>query len=653
MQGKQLDAGTPQTAMAQAYGAAADTPQPTQQAQAAQSAPVGGTGMRGMFGRNRAPLSKESNGRDLNDLTKKLTDYRDKIKDSGLKDIEVKLYPVARGATITANFSNSISMIIMAVNAVGNDDFAYHTLLLASEMNAAPPSRSEQYGYAVDQISAPRTPTTVADEALANVIKAKMRQLIPQGRVFSADWSVVPANFKMADDFAIEDLFGNAFLACWTELTTKQPGFHYESLSGAAGDNTLITSVMFNQDQSNQPTDKFDAAGLPIRAETIIDFRSEQARTIAKDMATENTANVVEFGQVMLATTLLLDPVAARQQMFAAMNGGGIAETQDYVAELTITGFDMKQTIDLSTVLIMISQALPLLDTNTRPWTRSFLPKHLQNNGGGRGGNFRPRDLGALNYDYGFRPQGESLILPFGTNKENEFKLEDFWQLTNLLIQPSAALSIDIPEAGAATWYLRPFAEALSVPQAAAAIIKALDEMTDSGFSTVFNQPNSSRQIFIQKTERVLLGYYLDDHGVAKDLRNIDGLYLMNAKGHDEPDLFKRWSATFGGSNDAQLAARAKLIESVVSNVTYTGIGQHRTFTNDFLVALDRSLHAAGLKTTIDLGRDEQRTMVRNFAGMQQSGALMTNFSSSIASGGRQNVVGGGGYRDMAHIRQY
>lgn len=640
-------AGHPQeTQMQTAYSQA----QTAQAAPQAQQAPVGSGGLRGMFTRGRAPGARDVNGRVLSDLVAKMNEYREKPNDQEVKGLDIKLIPIPRGSIVDAQFTNQISLLVFALGDGTGNKYTYHTLLIASEMPTSAPTRSENYGYNYEQVTAPRTVSAMADDALATVVNRRLQQLFPQAKLYSADWSQVPDGFRLNDPYAIEDLFYNSLRACWAELESKSEGFAYDSLEGAANDTTAIVSIHVNQDQSNMPTEKFDKVGNPIRAETLIDFRSEQPRTVAKDLLTENTALTIEFGQVMLSTTLMIDPVAARQSAHYNMGStNGQFDTQDYIGEVTITGIDIYNKVDLGTVLLMISTALPLLDTNTRPWLRNFLPRHLQSNSG-RAGLFRPRDLGALNHDYKWKEQGSSVVEPFNTNNDVEFGIDNFNFLTNTLIQPGVGLAIDVPECGDSTWYLRPFAEANDVPAAYNAIVKAANGLTGGRFGPIFEQ--TSRQITLNRVDRVLNGHFTADDGKVTDLRVIDMLYLMNKKGHINPNIGREWSATFGGSTDAQLAARAKLIEDEVASVTYTGVSIHKVFHPDFLISLDRAIALTGLKLRNELSREDSRLLSRHTYGLAQAGGLMTNFTPSMyTTGGFQN--NGGGYRNMAHTRQY
>jgi len=369
----------------------------------------------------------------------------------------------------------------------------------------------------------------------------------------------------------------------------------------------------------------------------------------------------MDLGTTLASISLNIDPVPARANRYMGMPTQQGDATQEYSAEVTITGFDMRLTPDLGNVLLQLSTILAVLNSQERPWLRNFLPRHLQMNGASptRNDNFRPRDLGALNFDYGLRtpaPDGSGTLqlLPFPTTNQNDFKIENYYALVNAIIQQAPALSIDCPLAGAETWFLRIFAEASDVPEAYQAIVKAMDALTDNRFSQKFFAQGSSRLIVLPRAERVLNGTFNEADGRPQDLRVVDLLYVMNAKGHEDPEIGKRWAATFGGSNDAQLATRAKIIEDVVHNVTYTGISIHKTFHPDFLRAMDESINETGLRPRIDIAQQDNRMAMRTPYGLAQAGALNTGFVPTMFQNGP--VYGGGaqaGYRTMAHNRTY
>jgi hypothetical protein len=634
-----------------------------------QAAPVGGApragGIGALLSRGRIGGLPQNGGRDVAELTKKFQDYYESQKTTELSGVNIRIVPATRGSIIGAenNLSNAIGLVLFIVEGSDNR-VAYHSLLVASDMSPTAPTRTnEMYGtYAQEQVTAPRTTATLADDALAKVIMQRVGQLAPQSRLFSADWSTVPVNFKMNDPVAVATLFLNALRACWTELETKTAGFQYDSLSSVAGDGILVNSVHFNQDQVNPPIEAYDPAGLPIRGEVVAAFRSEQPRTTNQRDQTENTAGVMELGTTLASITLNIDPVPGRANRYMGMPAQQGAEaTQEYSAEVTLTGFDMRLTPDLGNVLLQLSTILAVLNSQERPWLRNYLPRHLQMNGASptRNDNFRPRDLGALNYDYGLkttRPDGSGIqeVLPFPTTNQNEFGIENYYHLVNAIIQAAPALSIDVPLAGAETWFLRIFAEASEVPEAYQAIVKAMDALTDGRFSQKFFTPQSSRLIVLPRSERVLNGFFTDNDGRQHDLRVVDLLYLMNAKGHEDPEIGRRWAATFGGSNDAQLAARLKLIESAVHNVTVTGISIHKTYHPDFLRAMDESINETGLRPRIDIAQQDNRMAMRTPYGLAQAGALNTGFVPTMFQNGPAYAGGAqAGYRGMAHTRVY
>jgi hypothetical protein len=136
-------------------------------------APVGG-GLRAAFGgrRDRA-LPRDGNSRMMNELTAKMNEIFDGVKNTELRGVDLSIIPAPKGSlTSASNHTNKIGMIILLVGFEGR--YAYHSLLLQSEMSQQPAVRNDNYGYAEryrdDIAPVPRTPSTLADDALATLV---------------------------------------------------------------------------------------------------------------------------------------------------------------------------------------------------------------------------------------------------------------------------------------------------------------------------------------------------------------------------------------------------------------------------------------------------------------------------------------------------
>lgn len=609
-----------------------------------QQAPVGG--LRSGLKRNTSPISANGGDKSMVELLKKLQDRFDADPTPELKACQFSLIPIPRNA----GFANAIS-VITVVLGVG-DRFAYHSLLLAGDAN---PFRETTERF--DSMPQPvvRTPADYADDALLNIIRNKVSVLYPQNVTTSGDWEIVPADFNVTDDRLVDMLFSNAIRACWFEIIPKQPNFQYIDLASLASDNSGVVRTSFNQDQTTPRQDTIDATGLPVRNEIIIDFRTEQKNQPSKELQTENSTQNEDLGRMGGFVNISIDPVAQRANPYGgAPQMRNPNETQEYVAEFVITTVDMAMDVDLSSMLLMLSTTFPLLDSNSQPWKRNFMPKHLQAAGYTNeraSGRFNPRDIGALNYDYGLK-DADGVVQRIDTTDIQKFGVDDFYRTMYMMVRESLALSMDVPEVGAETWMLRPFAEASSVPEAFAAIVKAADGLTGGRFSPIFFREGSSKLITLPREERILNGYYLAEDGTKQDVRNVDMLFLLNKEGHQDGAIARRFASTFGGNNtNIQLMQRAKLNE-IVGHVVYTGASRRKTFHPDFLSALDQAITQTGLKVRNEIGMGDARSNMRPMAGLAQAGALNTNFTSGMYNYG---VTGGpsGGFRPMSHSRQY
>lgn len=612
-------------------------------AAAPQQSPVGG--LRAGLKRNMSPVTANSADKIMVDLMKLLKDEYTNNPLPELKACHFEIIPIPRNS----GSSNVISVIVVVLGT--GDRFAYHSLLLAGDAN-----KFREQTERFDSMPQPlvRAPSDFADDALMAIVKNKVLSLYPANVTTSADWSLVPEDFNMTDERLVKMLFANTVRACWSEIIPKLPNFQYSDLSGMAADSSGVVRTSFNQDQSSPRQEFIDNVGSPVRTEIVVDFRTEQKGNVSKDYQSEHSTQNDDLGRVQGFLNLNIDPVAARQNPWGvqpAMRNPN--DTQEYSAEFVITGIDMNIDVDLGSTLLMLSTCFPLMDHNTQPWKRNLLPKHLQHQGYGPAlpGRFNPRDIGALNFDYGLKDPKDGMVKAITTTDINEFGADEFYRTMATMVRDGLALSIDVPECGDSTWVLRPFSEANTVPQAYEAIIKAADGLTGGRFSQFFYNPQSSRKIVIDREERIINGYYIAEDGTKRDIREVDMLYLLNKEGHQDGTIARRWAQTFGGGNtNLQLIQRAKLLETV-GHVVITGFSRRKTFHNDFLMALDQAIAATGLKIRNEIGMGDARTMIRPSAGLAQAGALNSNFSSGTYSYGSQGPTGG--FRPMSHTRTY
>lgn len=619
-------------------------------------APVGG-GLRAAFGsrRDRA-LPRDGNSRMMNELTAKMNDIYDGVKNTDLRGVELSIIPAPKGSLSGANnHTNKIGMIILLVGF--ENRYAYHSLLLQSEMSQQPVQRQNDFGYSADRYRddvapVPRTPSTLADDALATLIHNKVKGMVPNDAfVSSADWSNVPDDFQI-DVNTVRYLFNNAYDACYSEIEGKlSPGSGLRMAGHVENDDSNVANLFFNYAGGSNNFDVYDAAGQPIRADIVIDFKSEprQADNRNRDR-TENSADIIEFGTIACLVDVNIDPVQARRSRWGnsrrSRDRDRDDDTQEYSASVIITDIVPYMGSDIASVLLMVQPTLSLIDVNDRHWARAFLPRHLAHVNGSRSGGLRPNDIGALNYDYGLEDK-DGEVVPFNTMDEKNFTDRDFDDLIDDIFRPAASLGIDIPECAHNTWLLRQLLDEGRGGEARIAALEALNAATGGAFAQRFDMSGRT-PIMQRENQLILMGTHMDN-GKKYDLREVTGTYLENLVGHENPDIFKQWQATMGDS-DEQLAARAKILTDNLSDVNFTGIAYRRFFEPDFLEAWDGALEDIGLRVSTNLTNAEARSNYRYGTSMSQRGALVNDFSSKVFTRGRQS---GGGRKHRSFSSNY
>jgi hypothetical protein len=157
-------------------------------------------------------------------------------------------------------------------------------------------------------------------------------------------------------------------------------------------------------------------------------------------------------------------------------------------------------------------------------------------------------------------------------------------------------MSMDIPEVGPESWYSGIFSSgANSMHEAYEALYNAAVKLTGRHFENNFSR---GTPMFDDVGNRVHMGYYTDDNGMKRDIRDIDYLAIANLSGELTPATIRDWSDTFvrtGYPLPLRLSARKKMIMHALPDAVFTGYANRVTFTTPFLEALVLSCRQAGL----------------------------------------------------------
>jgi hypothetical protein len=223
-------------------------------------------------------------------------------------------------------------------------------------------------------------------------------------------------------------------------------------------------------------------------------------------------------------------------------------------------------------------------------WMQAFLPRC--------GANVRDiQDVGFMNIEANIEGNQS------GFGKEVDINASDFdearmVQYLSMFTRPDVnpILSQDIPLFDPSTWYLTPLlAAAAGNPQAEKHLIKVANELTNYNFQKYF--PEGSKFV-VNTGEHIHLGWYVDQDGTRRDLRDIDLNAVLARQGHVDPKMGERWTETFLAVDvpeQLRLADRKKIIDGIARNATYTGYAVRISYTPVALNALAQGCRDAGL----------------------------------------------------------
>jgi hypothetical protein len=456
------------------------------------------------------------------------------------------------------------------------------------------------------------------------IVTDKVRAAFPGQPVYFADYCVVPRNFDVKDKTAMHNLTVNASLAAATELSIHQKGFEDLNFAKFAKDSTLKAELTFGRDQIE------DCVGLPMRS----DFKVLLASKLNTQQGQPSQVSINSGDRVTKLSLLggyidlvYVPPMNAGMgnmyQPQGMANPYGMQQqqpqqTQLYIPRAIITNYESIFTSSYAAQLLSILTSFSLRSEDN--WIQALKPIAMA------GGKTDMHDIGGVGYEmnYDKNPNG------FGSRVDtsaNTFTMTNFGQLVASAINRDLVISMDIPEAGASTWAgaVYPFA-ANKDGGAIEAIIASANQLTNGFFHQKFPQGST---VFVSEPEKVHLGYYTDENGTKRDLRDIDYLAVLNLAGaSNEPSYIKLWSDTYtmtGVPIQQRLADRKKVITALKPSAVFTGFANRVTFSQLFLDALVDSCNAVGVAMTVTTPMNTGDFNTERGTGAFLQGARLSN----------------------------
>ena len=549
----------------------------------------------------RRPLSSRSFGSPLisspvgNSLGaeyfSKITDGLKKIFAGAHENIELKVIEIGRENNPMLTFSCIVvAGVLRDAPQVG---VAYHILIIENTGSVLQPMMKNINGQQIPVM-------VVASEAIEDVLLTLVKKKLDETSFLNdkvpgkslpkllTDGTVVGRTFNPDSIDQIFRLARNTAMALATELDANEPTFEDFNLATADIDSRLNINIGF------QTAPTIDDVGHPIRSDLLISFVSTSQQAVA-DGALNRGNRDTNVSEVNGFIDLLWSPAPAPgifnayQQQY---NPQLQQQTQKYAARLVITNVLSNFSYTLSSMLLSLYTTLSLQTNNN--WIQYFRPQHTS--------DMDLRDIGALGIEANFDNNPNGIGTRIDTKSES-FTLQALGKLIANLIHPGLVISMDVADMGPQSWYLSVFSAASAGNLLAVnRILTAANNLTNGNFSRHWERAVDPR-IFLDSDSTILLGYYTDQKGQLRDIRDIDYLAVANLVGDRDPMAIKDWSDTFARSDlpwEMRMDARRKMINSLTGEkAIINGKATRLTFNPEFMSALSHGIMDCGLSLGI------------------------------------------------------
>lgn len=525
----------------------------------------------------RAPIGRGIGSEALTKLQTALTEEYKKADSS----FEITIIPIDN-SNESAYFSSLI--VCLRDKTALKDGVAFHTLII--EATGEPIiARTEQINN--NNVEVLRVPGDAYDQVMMKMILERVNAAFPGLPAHNTMATVVSRAFNFEDKISIHNLALNTGLATSTELITRQKDFNDINLANHVSDSNLTVSLTF----SNQQIE--NSVGEPTRADVGIGFSSQQTRYQA-NQSMNSDERATRVSSLSGFVDLFWSPVAPQQGLYGAyaqqapmFNQQQFVPSQQYGARFVITSLESNYASTIPAQLLSLVTSLGLSTDGN--WMQAFRPTPRA------GKRIQMHDIGAL----GIEVRNEGNAGGFGKKIDtsgDDFRAEQLGQLISALIRPGLTLSMDVPECGPETWYTSIFSAAANGSmEAAEALENAANQLTNGAFWRHFQH---GTPMFTDLGNRVHLGYYTDETGVKRDLRDVDYLAVANMVGERDPAAIRDWSDTFLQTRFPllqRLAARKRIISGLLPDAVFTGFAHRVTFTTKFTTSLSMACAEAGL----------------------------------------------------------
>ena len=525
-----------------------------------------------------APISKSSGSDQMVALEKTLTE----IYSRAAKDYKFEVVSIDRETLTDVSLYFSCIVIAGSHTQVPNK-IAYHVLVIEASNVPIPPvneTLANKMTVEVTRLSSDAVAGPVFIQAINDVLRRKYNN--PNVVLQYTDSTVIPRDFNFKDTGMLQKIAYHAVLATSSELMASTPNFrdiNLQNLVKVMGGNTRSLNIYVNYGRQNI----VDITGLPVRSDVRCIFKDNPLnRNNANEInSAEQTITVAEVNGYV---DLLWVGGHEENPFIKTMNMQ--PKFDNYAARFVITDIDNMRAYTPGGLLLALATTHVLGIDNS--YYMAFRPQTVNKKA------IDLTDIGALGYENNITGEGFKKI----DTKSDSFNTNMLGSLIQTFVKPGISIAVDIPYAGPQTWYMRILLEALVNPKAQEYLLEAANELTNGYIKTHFNG-----SVFVDTTQRIHLGYYINSQDERRDIRELDYLAIANLVGAKEPQRIADWFNTYYGPDplSIKLAERKRMIEELTNHgAVFTGYAERVTINPDFLRAVIEGIKSCNFNVTLN-----------------------------------------------------
>lgn len=410
---------------------------------------------------------------------------------------------------------------------------------------------------------------------------------------------VIPTKLEPSNEAQIRSIIYYASDALESSLIALDSNREHFNITMKSPDENLVARMEFN------PGLSATSVGLPVRNDLAV--RLSVVEKAAKNSLAMNRQ--LPFSATRTWGELIYtggNPQFAQMAQAGMMGYGfnpAMMSNPMFRPAIVISSMDNQfEGGSLETQLLALNSAV-LLATNNN-WWNLFRPNHAITTIGAD-----PQDIGMITADVAY--PGEEL--GYTNTKAEGF---NFAQFMMKYIESDVLIKLDVDELGDLTYLQQPFLYVSGVsgnPQDQATaneiICQACNHLTDGNFAKYW----SGKDPIVVDSDRIEVGYYVNDKGELRPLSEIDYRYIANLI---DINVARDFQDSFNSQiypDDKVRFSKRKAIYDMYFAGSYeiTGFARRLTFNSAFIVALSQAMNDANGVIAIEHNYNNNATVER------------------------------------------